>query len=212
MFDEILFPEEISYGSTGGPKFKTSVFTAASGFEQRNVDWSRARYEFNAQCGIRHVDDMEFVRRFFMARNGKAVGFRFKDWADYRLIEELIGTGDGAETDYQIIKTYTSDQGASGESYSFVRAINKPAWDTLEVSVGGVILSETTDYEVAYSSGLIVFSTPPADGDEITVSGEFHVPVRFDTDQLNIEHDGYNAQSWPSVPLIEDFNWEEILF
>ena len=45
-FHEVLFPPNISYGSQGGPKFKTTVFTADSGYEQRNIDWSMTRAEY----------------------------------------------------------------------------------------------------------------------------------------------------------------------
>ncbi len=45
-FHEVRFPPDISYGTTGGPAFSTTVFQAASGFEQRNVNWAEAHRAF----------------------------------------------------------------------------------------------------------------------------------------------------------------------
>ncbi len=37
-FTEIRFPENISYGSTGGPEFSTDIVTTHNGCEQRNYN------------------------------------------------------------------------------------------------------------------------------------------------------------------------------
>ncbi len=37
-FTEIRFPENISYGSIGGPEFSTDVVTTHNGCEQRNIN------------------------------------------------------------------------------------------------------------------------------------------------------------------------------
>ena len=44
---------------------------------------------------------------------------------------------------------------------------------------------------------------PPEAGIIITADFEFDVPVRFDTDELQISMDSYNSGSWNSIPLIE---------
>lgn len=38
-FTEIRFPENISYGSAGGPEFSTDVVTTHNGCEQRNITY-----------------------------------------------------------------------------------------------------------------------------------------------------------------------------
>jgi uncharacterized protein (TIGR02217 family) len=42
---------------------------------------------------------------FFRARRGKAYGFRFKDWTDHKATGQLLGTGDDALTQFQLVKT-----------------------------------------------------------------------------------------------------------
>jgi len=44
---------------------------------------------------------------------------------------------------------------------------------------------------------------PPVSGELITWTGEFDVPVRFDTDQIDLSLDGFEVQSWNNIQLIE---------
>jgi uncharacterized protein (TIGR02217 family) len=43
---------------------------------------------------------------FFRARRGKAYSLRFKDWTDYKANGQLLGTGDDALTQFQLVKHY----------------------------------------------------------------------------------------------------------
>lgn len=210
-FHEILFPETISYGSSGGPKFKTTIFTADSGYEQRNIDWSNQRAEYDVSHGIKNQSDMDILTAFFYARRGRAYGFRFKDWNDYSITAQQIATGDGATTVFQIVKTYRSAQTESGETDIYTRKLTKIAWNTLAgVTVGGVVVTQSADpitgqkWTLDVNTGLITFQNAPANGAAIIIgTAQFHVPVRFDTDHLDSVHDFWNTQSWSSIPLVE---------
>lgn len=211
-FHEVLFPADISYGSQGGPKFKTTVFTADSGYEQRNIDWANSRAEYDVSHGIKDQDAMDVLTAFFYARRARAYGFRFKDWNDYKLKLEQIAVGDGATTVFQITKTYTDSQPETGETFSFTRKITKPSFGTVSgVTVGGVVKTSPTDYSVNYTTGMITFVVAPAlDALVVIGAAEFHVPVRFDTDHLDASHEFWNTQSWNSIPLVEVRDWSEL--
>lgn len=191
------FPDDIAYGSSGGPEFKTFVFEGQSGIEQRYSTWSRHRGRYDVSYGIRDTTDMDTVRSFFYNMNGQATGFRFKDWADYTLTQEVIGTGDNAETQFGIRKTYTTG------ALSYVRRIFKPIATGLIVRVNGVVQVITTDYTVDTTTGIITFVSAPGIGLDIDVTCEFDVPVRFDTDIMAASHEGYLTESWGSIPLVE---------
>ena len=192
------FPDDISYGSTGGPMFKTTVYTGYSGTEQRNITWAEARHQYEAAHGIRDRDDMDVLRAFFYNMRGRAYGFRFKDWSDYNLTDENIGTGDGVEDTFTITKTYTS----GAETY--VRRIYKPIASGFVVKVNNVVVNPS-NYTLDDTTGTIVFDggSEPGVGLAVTVTGEFDVPVRFDTDQMSVSHDGFQIESWTSIPLVE---------
>lgn len=49
-FHDVSFPDAIARGATGGPEYSTDVVMVASGFEQRNVNWS------GGPRPLRHLD------------------------------------------------------------------------------------------------------------------------------------------------------------
>lgn len=197
QFIEQQFPPNISYGSKGGPGFSTTVFISDSGAEQRNINWQDARARYDVSHGIKDIDDMDAILAFFYNVKGMAIGFRYKDWADYQLVDEPIGTGDASETVFQIIKTYTVG------SEDYVRDIKKIVDGTLVVKVDGVTQTLTTDYTVNINTGVITFVLPVPLNDVVTVTCEFDVPVRFDTDQMDITQEAWRLETWDSIPLVE---------
>ena len=200
--ETVRFPDDIAYGSSGGPGFKTFVFEGHSGVEQRNAAWSIARGRWDVSYGIRDKTDMDTVRGFFHAHRGRLIGFRFKDWSDYQLTDENIGTGDSVDATWQIIKTYS--QGPTANDYT--RTIFKIVAGSVSVEVGGVPQVEGggDDYTLDYDTGIITFNGGSIPGaSAITVTCEFDVPVRFDTDEMRAAHDGYLTESWGSIPIVE---------
>jgi uncharacterized protein (TIGR02217 family) len=195
-FIEVQFPTDISYGSKGGSGFNTSVFTTTAGFEQRNINWSKSRAEFDIGYGVRDFADMTNVVNFFMAMQGKAYSFRFKDWADFYLTNQQIAVGDGVTKVFQIIKTYTAG------SSTYTRTINKPVAGTLQaILVNG---SPVTSYTLDTTTGLITFSNAPVANAPIVVTYmEFDIPCRFDVDKLDVSQDYFNAEQWQGIKVIE---------
>ena len=191
------FPDDISYGSAGGPAFKTWVYEGHSGKEQRNIGWATSKARYDVSHAIKNKSDMDTLRSWFYAMNGRAFGFRFKDWGDYELVDEQIGVGDGVTTVFPITKTYTI--GAN----SYVRRIFKPIAPGLVVKVNGVTKTLTTDYTLDATTGKITFTSPVTSSLAVTVTCEFDVPVRFDTDQFNASHEGWLMESWSSIALVE---------
>lgn len=191
------FPDDIAEGSSGGPGWNTNVFESQDGTEVRNQVWEVVRHQYDVSYGIRDKSAMDAVRAFFFDVRGRAYGFRFKDWGDYQLDAEPIGTGDGTNLVFRIIKTY-------GANNPYVRRIFKPVDGTIVVYVDGVVESEA-NYSVDTTTGTITFGAghAPADTKVVTVDCEFDVPVRFDTDVLASTQDGWLSEEWPNIPLKE---------
>lgn len=194
-FVEIQFPADISYGSSGGPTFSTDVIEAFSGFEQRNINWSASRARYNVAHGVKTQSQLEELIAFFRARQGKAIGFRFKDWTDYQAVAQNIGTGNGSQTVFQLTKKYTS-------SVTVTRIIKKPVNNSaLKIYLNAVL--QSSGYTVNYTTGAVTFTTAPGSGVAVTADFEFDVPVRFDTDQLDAAIDDFGTRSWSDIPLVE---------
>src|SRR5919106_1773044 len=107
-FHEVRFPDNIAYGATGGPEFATTVVATSAGHEKRNVNWAEARGRWDVASGLKKQAQIDELIAFFRARRGKAYGFRFKDWTDYKATGQLLGTGDGFQTQFQLVKHYPS--------------------------------------------------------------------------------------------------------
>ncbi len=90
MFDEVRFPEDISYGSIGGPEYLTKIIPLNSVNEYRNITNSLSKLRYNISYGVKTNEQISKLLTFFRARRGKAIGFRFKDWSDYSARNELM--------------------------------------------------------------------------------------------------------------------------
>lgn len=205
-FHEVRFPANLSFGSVGGPERRTDVVTLANGFEERNTPWAHSRRRYDAGFGLRKLEDVEALIAFFEARHGQLFGFRWKDWADFKTAsakddiaynDQVIATGDGATTTFQLIKTYVS-----GEQ-SYARPIAKPVRGSVRAGVQGDELQEGIHWEIDTASGLLTFDRPPLADAVVTAGFEFDVPVRFDTDRIATSVASFQAGEVPNVPVVE---------
>jgi len=203
-FHDVRFPDNISRGARGGPERRTQVVELASGDEERNASWANSRRRYDVAYGIRRADDLAAVVAFFEARNGRLHGFRYKDWADYKSnlpsqaitpTDQQIGTGTGSLTSFQLAKRYTSG------AQSWVRTIVKPVAGTVRVALGTV--EQLTGWTLDATTGAVTFTTAPGNGVIVRAGFEFDVPVRFDTDMLDVTLDIERLGSITSIPLLE---------
>jgi uncharacterized protein (TIGR02217 family) len=207
-FHEIRFPVETAIRSRGGPERRTDIVTLGSGREERNARWAHARRRYDAGFGVRSLAALSAVTAFFEERRGRLHGFRFKDRIDFRssaaggaatALDQPIGTGNGALAVFQLVKVY----GAAHAPYT--RIIAKPVAGSVTVAVAGAAKVEGTDFTVDHATGLVSFlpGKIPAAGAAVTAGFEFDVPVRFDTDRLDINLASFEAGDAPTIPLIE---------
>lgn len=203
-FHETRFPTAIALGSRGGPRRKTVIATSGSGYEHRNSQWADSKREYNAGYGIKDIDDLHKVIEFFEERRGRLHGFRWKDKADWKSCapkgkpafdDQTIGTGDGSTTTFQLKKVY----GSNLNTYS--RDIKKPVLGTVKIGVNGT--EQTSGWTVDTTTGIITFSVAPTNTHQVTAGFEFDVPVRFDTDFLDIDYSHFEAGAIPDIPIVE---------
>lgn len=207
MFHEVRFPTGVSYGSSGGPAFSTSIIRTDSGNEQRVARWNGALRRYNLGYGIKSLDDLYTVQKFFIARHGPAFGFRLKDWTDFTTAangtgahantDQILGTGNGTQTVFQLRKAY-SDTAAT-----VWRTITKPVAGTVLCALNGV---NTTAFTVDTTTGQVTFNTAPGNGVSVSAGCEFDVPVRFGKELdggLRISVDAFQAGTIPDIPVEE---------
>jgi uncharacterized protein (TIGR02217 family) len=192
-FKEIQFPSDIAYGATGGPEFFTDVVTSSSGYEQRNLNWMQARCRYNLAPAIKNKKQLDILLAFFRLCHGKAIGFRFKDWADHSFNHQQIAVSDGKKNEFQLIKKYNY------LNQNTIRKITKPVKDSIKIYCDEKLVYP----EINYNTGVFKFIEAPSDGCIIYASGEFDVPVRFDIDRLITSIESYEVYSHHEIPLVE---------
>ena len=201
-FHHVRFPLDIALGARGGPERRTDVVTLAGGGEQRNGRWAHSRRRYNAGYGIKSRADMQAVLAFFEERRGRLHGFLWRDGLDHSSnggvptpTDQTIGVGDGTRTGFQLVKRY----GAAFDPY--LRPILKPVAGSVRVAVNGA--ERTSGWTVDPTTGVVGFAAAPADGATVTAGFLFDVPVRFDSDRLDIALAGFDAAEAPDIPLVE---------
>src|SRR4051812_12460173 len=207
-FHEILFPLDIALKSAGGPERNTEIVALGSGREERNARWAHSRRRYDAGYGVKTLDALSQVVAFFEERRGRLHGFRWRDRLDHSSaapgasispIDQVIGTGDGIKASFALSKTY-------GSIYApYKRPIVKPVAGSVRVAVANVEASEGTAFNVDPAMGMVAFHAGhiPASGATVTAGFLFDVPVRFDTDYLEVDMSAFAAGAIPKIPLVE---------
>jgi uncharacterized protein (TIGR02217 family) len=206
-FHEVLFPLAIGFGSSGGPERRTDVVLLASGHEERNSRWADSRRRFNAGTGVRSLDDLHVLLSFFEERRGRLHGFRWRDRADCKSCapgeaiassDQGIGIGNAANATFQLAKTY-------GGTAPYLREITKPVAASVLIAVDGDQKIAGTHFTVDHATGIVTFLAGhiPPDDAGVTAGFEFDVPVRFDTDRIDINLSSFEAGEVPNIPVVE---------
>lgn len=198
--------------SSGGYTFRTKSIKVASEFEQRDSmrlqllpsGGKRIQPLFQGDIGKVLLDERQvaYVQAFFNARKGRAIGFRYKYWADYEVTHEdkkvkclhygfpaldSLVSSQGVANPIPMTTASTSTPSSSGglqlqkkytsfgvESY---KNIYKPVEGTVKIYVDGNLQSgAAVDYTTGRVTGV---------SGNITWDGEFDLPVRFDSDKLS---------------------------
>jgi uncharacterized protein (TIGR02217 family) len=207
-FHETLFPLDVALKSAGGPERRTDIVSFGSGREERNARWAHSRRRYDAGYGVKTLDALQNVVAFFEERRGQLYGFRWRDRLDCSSaspglpvspLDQGIGVGDGVTANFQLVKTY----GSAHAPYQ--RPIVKPVAGSVRVAVNHVEVPGGTAFSADEATGIVTFLVGhiPAAGVAVTAGFLFDVPVRFDTDYLEVDLSAFAAGAIPKIPLVE---------
>lgn len=200
-FHDVQLPVNIEKGVKGGPGFNTTILELSSGFEKRNINWSRVRGRWDISYGIDSKEDNEAVLAFFYARQGRAHSFRFKDWTDFEIgvdstdTPQDIAIADGVFVDFQITRRYVSG------AFTFAREVTRLVAGTTRVFIDGA--EQFADFTVDDNTGVVNFDTAPLNLEVIGIICEFDIPVRFDSDQLDLTGIRDTVYDIPGLDILE---------
>ena len=145
FYDNMRFPEDIEYGFSGGPRFKTTRTQANSGFIQSIINYRQALREYEISDANQTDAQRKELLKFFYQVYGGGIGFRFKDWFDYEVtaLDGVFGE-DGPEGDEteQLYKSYSY----SSNHPAYNRIIQKPVYNTVKIYKNGTLQSWPVNY------------------------------------------------------------------
>ena len=98
---------------------------------------------------------------------------------------------------FQLIKTYRSGE----ESYD--RPIAKPVPGSVRMALGHLPKVPDLEFTVDETRGLVTFEQAPDLGVAVNAGFEFDVPVRFDTERIDVSVSSFQAGEVPAVPVVE---------
>lgn len=189
-----IFNESWIERSTGGLEFLTDI-EETRGKEYRNAVRSQPRAVIDLQGLQVFEEQWQEILAFQAAVRGMWSPFLIRDVRNHTLDDELIATGDGSETEFQvqITRTYQGIDHSTpikwlDEDYPALVDSAGNTWRNTEhivVKVNGVTKTRTTDYVVDRETGIIEFMSAPASGHPIRVTGNFYTLVRCNTDIIN---------------------------
>lgn len=169
--------DSVELGAIRRDRMNLEIVRTDGGFEDRARLWSQFLREYEITYPLQErdgspSDSLQQVYNAFLASGGGEDSFDFQDWRDYSVTDGVFGTGDGAETEFELVKIY------SFGSREHQRRIYRPV-SAISIKANGVAVS-SGDYIVDYDLGVVTFDSAPLDTVELTWTGDFNVPVRFD--------------------------------
>lgn len=189
MFIEERLDLGINYGTTATITTSTAIVETFSGIETRSINWVYPLLKFNIGQKSCLNEQLAYFLAFHAARKGAYEGFRFKDWSDYTFNTVITLN---ANKQAQLFKQYS----VAGSSVK--RPLSKIVTGTVLVFVNDVV---TQGWTLNYNTGVITFNAIPTG--TIRVSGEFDVPVRFESDKINLRFKAYEPGTERKL-----FDWE----
>ena len=177
----------------------TTREVAVSGKEVRYANRTQARRKYTVDIeGLDSsgkyssitTNSLQQLEAFFNSCFGSALIFNFWDVDDNTVTGQQFGTGDGATTAFQLVRT------ASGYVDNIFAPLTAGGTITVPSANGGTTsapysvpaiyaagtLVSSANYSI--TNGLVTFNTAPASGAALTVNMSYYWPCNFDDDSL----------------------------
>ncbi len=158
------------------PNFNTVIHPAVSGKEARAAFMAYPLWTFKLTYDLLRSDsnnELQNLMGFFLARQGSFDSFLFTDTGQYSVTDQSIGTGDGATTQFQLVRSTNS-------------VFSEPVMNTNVITNVKVAGNVTTAYTIT-ANALITFNAAPTAAQTITWTGTYYNRVRFKQDASEFE-------------------------
>lgn len=192
-FHKIRIPNFISPFIICSPSFSTSIVQTNSGREIRSADHAEQISKYMIKDCKLSLQQFEIFNGFFKARQGRKFSFLLHDLADYRVDNQLLEkTSHQTKTGYFLYKLYQD------ELVPIRKYITHPKDGTLKIFIDGNVI----DGGFIFKDNEIQFQIQ-APEDQIYVSFDFDIEVRFNQDSFDYSFADDGSVSLSNIELIE---------
>lgn len=197
--DQVYLNGNVLVGAVRRYEAKAAIKESDNGLVDATPRWPRRRRSWTLSYALEDTDEVENL----FDVNGTEAGFLYiaadplgdTTKSDYIAEDQLIGTGDGSETQFQL--SVTSETTAR----SVTRDVKYPISGTVIVYKDG---TPTVAFTVSTTTGIVTMTSPPANAVEVTADFHFAYPVRFVSETFDVTL-GANHKEIRSVAIEEVF-------
>jgi uncharacterized protein (TIGR02217 family) len=172
------------------PSFAVRKQTSVSGRELRLLDqvypiWTwTLTFEFlrdknDTRGGLAlgaGFDELRSAAGLYLACQGSFGTFLFDDPTDNATANQLIGTGNGSTTDFQLVRTFGA----------FVEPVYAP--HVVSAIYDNGVIVNPVNYTVSTTTGIVTFTSAPANTHVITGNFTYYFRCRFSDDRVDFEN------------------------
>jgi len=171
------------------PEFKTGIQASPTGKELRVGNrvypiWNKT-LRFNFLRDTTAFPELKSLIGFYLSRLGPLDSFLFIDDDDGAVTAQAIGTGNGANRNFQLVRSYGG----------FVEPIFNPVAIT-------ALVNGTSQPYTHLGNGVIQYTTAPGAGAACTWTGTYAFRCRFNEDRINVQKFLWQVWSANSVKLV----------
>lgn len=181
----------LTFPITRTPIWQTIKQQSVAGLTPRFAQWSypRWRYEVSLEVLRTHSSytELQSLVGFINSLAGAAGTFQYADPYDGAATDQNFGTGTGTATAFQLVRTLGG----------FTEPVYAPT-ATPTIKVGGVTKATPGDYSIG-STGIVTFTSAPANGAALTWTGSFAWLCQLDEDETDLTQ--FDAYRWSADSL-----------
>jgi uncharacterized protein (TIGR02217 family) len=182
------------------PTFQTRIQRAVSGRELRALDYPYPLWQFALTYDVLRDEaapqaDLRTLMGFFMACQGAYATFLYDDPTDDRIAGQLIGTGDGATTVFQLQRSFGAPDGIA-----FTEPITAP--NVVDAIYLDGVVQPASGWSVDPATGLLTFAAPPAPGLQVDADFSYYFRCRFISDAYSFENFMFRLWSLKKLDFI----------
>lgn len=185
-----IFPAlpSMAWDSQKTARWSTKIQKYGSGKRKSLSQWAYPEWDIECSYTCLNPAEIEQAAGFFNLVRGKFQPFLWKDPEDYKQTKVRIGTGNGVNTDFQLLRNLAN---------LYVEPVRDVVAGTLVVYAEDSLITVTLG-----ADGWITTATPPAEGAVITASFEYYWRVVFDSDELNWTNFWYNYYKLNKITVV----------